>query len=75
MAIENDTVWHNSDDFYLLEGINKYGLEEWEKIASDIELWDLSKTKVLNQEQVWKTLFKKIEDQEPPENQEHECYQ
>ena len=65
--------WNSTDDFYLLEGVDKYGLEEWEKIVQDINLWDHSDPKTLDPDQAWQVLYRKIEGCEPDLSQEAEC--
>jgi len=72
---ENKNIWTNSDDYFLLEGINKYGLGEWEKIITDIKLWNQIVPTISQPEQVWKTLFMKIEEYEPSPDQEKHCYE
>ncbi len=62
--------WTFTDDFYLLEGINKYGMEEWDKIIQDVNLWDHYDPKTLQPEQAWKVLYRKIESSEPNLSQE-----
>lgn len=64
--------WHFTDDFYLLEAIDKYGFEEWEKIIQDVHFWDHSNPKTLEPEQAWQVLYRKIEGCEPDLNQEVE---
>lgn len=72
---ENEDKWDNTDDYYLFDGISRYGMEEWDRIMKDSELWDRNEPKVYEDGDVWKLIFKKIEDKEPPENKELECVQ
>ena len=64
--------WTNIDDFYLCEGIYKYGIDEWGRIIKDDELWNRSKPSLLAADQVWKLLFTKIEGHPPDMSQEKE---
>jgi len=65
--------WGPSEDFYLLDAIDKYGLAEWTKISQDVFFWDHGEPKTLTPDQVWKVLFKKIEGCEPDMERETEC--
>jgi len=65
--------WGPSDDFYLLDAIDKYGLDEWGKIIQDVVFWDHEEPRTLTPDQVWKTLFRRIEGYDPDMNQESEC--
>lgn len=77
MAIEkeNKFTWTYSEDYFLLEGINKYGLQEWTKIITDLKLWNSILSQGTQPEQIWKVLFMKIEECEPSPNQESEGYE
>jgi len=72
---EDEEKWDNIDDYCLFDGISRYGMEEWDRIMKDSELWDRAETKAYEDGDVWKLIFKKIEDKEPPENKELECVQ
>ncbi len=62
--------WKNENDYSLLEGISKYGLEEWEKIVEDEQLWKVSDPQIRESVPVWKTLFIKIEGEDTAEEEE-----
>jgi len=72
---DEEEKWDNIDDYYLFDGISRYGMEEWDRIMKDSELWDRAEPKAYEDGDVWKLIFKKIEDKEPPENKELECVQ
>ena len=68
-----DIAWSNIDDYYLSEGICKHGMDEWDKIIRDAELWYKTEDdrKFLGQDHL-SYLFIKIEDEEAPENKDDE---
>ena len=70
----NDEPWDNIDDYSLFEGISKYGMEEWDRIIRDSEIWDHSEPKTFDDRNVWKLIFKKVENKEPPADQEQEGF-
>lgn len=70
-----DEGWDNVDDYNLFDGIARYGMEEWDRIIRDSDLWDHGDTKTYNDKDVWKLIFKRIEEKEPPADQEKECLQ
>ena len=74
-GIENEgTRWINVDDFNLFKGISRYGLEEWDRMIKDHEVWSyLDVNKSYNNE-FWKAIFRKIEGKDVIEGQETECY-
>lgn len=70
---ELDETWDNTDDYFLFEGIAKYGMEEWDRIIRDSDLWDHSEIKVYDDKDVWKLIFKRIEERDPQVEKEKEC--
>ncbi len=74
-GIENEgNRWINVDDYNLFKGISRYGLEEWDRMIKDHEVWSyLDLNKSYNNE-FWKAIFRKIEGKEVIEGQETECY-
>lgn len=71
-TIESDR-WTSLDDYQLFKGISRYGLEEWDRLISDNEVWGYLKFPGQEGIKYWKKLFKKIEGKEVPPNQEKEC--
>ena len=74
-ADSNEEIWDNIDDYFLFEGISKYGMEEWDRIMRDSSLWDHSETKIYDDKDVWKLIFKRIEEKDPSNDQEEESIQ
>jgi hypothetical protein len=58
----------------LFEGIAKYGMEDWDKIIRDNELWIRPEDKREFYEEPWRIIFKKIEGKTPALEQEDEAY-
>jgi len=74
-GIENEgNRWINVDDYHLFKGISRYGLEEWDRMIKDPEVWSYTDVEKSYNNEFWKPIFRKIEGKDVLEGQEIECY-
>ncbi len=65
--------WTHNDDFLLFKGIAKHGLNEWDQLIKDSELWGYLNSHKKNEFDYWKVLFRKIERKDVIHGQENNC--